>query len=342
MEAARADDALPQQHDIVVIGASAGGVEALSEIAASLPDTLEGAVFVVLHMAPGSTSFLAGILARAGRLPVSVGVDGAPVRRGTICVAPPNAHLSLEHGVVRVLRGPKVNGHRPAVDVLFHSAARAYGRRVVGVVLTGTLYDGTLGLRAIKRRGGAALVQSDAVHQGMPTSAIENVAVDRILPLHEIAGALTMLTSGNEEAETSEQETEATEVESGFDISQQHDAPGSPTVLRCPECNGALWELEDGELQSYACHVGHVFSADSLLGEQEDAVERAVWSAVRLLEEQTTLNNRLADRLEQRGDVRSPARFRSRAAVAEEQAALIRHTLLDRRESDESLEREAG
>jgi two-component system chemotaxis response regulator CheB len=285
VEAARADDALPQRHDIVVIGASAGGVEALSPIAEGLPDTLRAAVFVVLHTGPGSTGALAGILARAGRLPVSVGVDGAPIRMGTICVAPPDAHLAPEPGVVRVLRGPKVNGHRPAADVLFHSAARAYGRGVVGVVLTGTLYDGTLGLRAIKRRGGAALVQSDAVHQGMPTSAIENVDVDRVIPLQEIPAALTMLTGASEEAETSEHETEATEVESGFDISEQRDAPGSPTVLRCPECNGALWELEDGDLQSYACHVGHVFSADSLLGEQEDAVERAIWSAVRLIPE---------------------------------------------------------
>jgi two-component system chemotaxis response regulator CheB len=160
--------------------------------------------------------------------------------------------------------------------------------------------------------------------------------------LQEIPAALTMLASASKEAETSEHETETTEVESGFDISEQRDAPGSPTVLRCPECNGALWELEDGELQSYACRVGHVFSTDSLLGRQEDAVERAIWSAVRLLEEQATLNNRLADRLELRGDARSPARFRDRARVAEEQAALIRHTVLDPRRADEHMEREAG
>jgi len=175
----------------------------------------------------------------------------------------------------------------------------------------------------------------------MPTSAIENVEVDWILPLHEIAPELTMLTSASEEAETGDNETEATSVESGFDVSEQHEAPGSPTVLRCPECNGAPWELEDGDLQSYAFHVGHVVSADSLLGEQEDAVERAVWSAVRLLEEQANLNNRLADRPEQRGDARSPARFRGKARVAEQQAALIRGALLDRAEPDEAREREA-
>jgi two-component system chemotaxis response regulator CheB len=339
---AAAEPAGRHRRDVIVIGASAGGVEALTTIAGGLPADLEAAVFVVLHVGSDSPSLLAGILARAGPLPVSVAVDRAPVRPGTICVAPPGAHLALGPDVVRVLQGPKANGHRPAIDVLFHSAARAYGPRVAGVVLTGALHDGTLGLRSIKRRGGAAIVQSDAVHQGMPTSAIENVSVDAVLPLREIPGMLMGLASADEEEEqTDEREPVETDVESGFDLMQVDEPPGSPTFLRCPECNGSLWELEDGELRSYACHVGHVFSADSLVEEQRDAVERALWTAVRLLQEQAALSVRLADRLD-RGDGRSAGRFRSRAAFAERQAEIIRREVLTAPDADEPEERGSG
>ena len=328
------------RRDIVVVGASAGGVEALVSIARALPGDFPAAVFVVLHLPEGGRSYLASILARAGALPAAQARDGAPVRPGTITVAQPDCHLILEEGTIRVVRGPKVNATRPAVDVLFHSAARSYDGRVVGVVLTGNRTDGTLGLRAIKRRGGIAIVQADPVHEGMPTSAIQNVEVDAVVPLEEIAERLTMMVdSGKEVAVGDGEKTEESPLEAGFDIGRLDEAPGDPTVFRCPECGGALWELEDAGLQAYVCHVGHSFSAESLLAEQQDDVERALWSAVRLLEERAALNERLAERVGDRGLAKSRGRFESSARLAYEEADVIRKILeLPSREGEDDLE----
>jgi two-component system chemotaxis response regulator CheB len=202
--------------DIVVIGASAGGVEALTTIVEGLAADFPGAVHLVLHLAEGTRSFLPDILARASSLPVYVAGDREEVRHGAICVAPPDRHLVVEDGHVRALRAPKADGVRPSADILFQSAALAYGPRVVGVVLTGALSDGTLGLQAIKRRGGVALVQSDALHRGMPRSAIRNVDVDFELPLREIAPRLTMLVEEGEEAMSPEQTgAKETELDAG-------------------------------------------------------------------------------------------------------------------------------
>ena len=309
------------------MGASAGGVQALAAIAGGLPADLDAAVFVVLHMPEGSASALADILDRAGPLPAATATDGQPIVRGTIAVAPPDHHLWIADGHVRVSRGPKVNGHRPSVDVLFHSAARSFGDQVVGIVLSGSLRDGALGLRAIARRGGGSIVQADAAHQGMPTSAAAEAPVDAILPLQEIPDALTMLVGTREEGPTSDPIPPDSELESGFDLSQVEEPPGSPTIFRCPECGGSLWELEDGEFRGYACHVGHTYSADAMVAAQEDTVERALWTAIRMLEEKAALGERLSHRMRDVGNQRSSVRFAERASEAARQADLIRGVL---------------
>src|SRR5262245_10684535 len=173
---------------VVVMGASAGGVQALSTIVAALPASFPAPILAVVHQAPGAESRLAPILDRAGSLPAETAEDGRALRAGEIVVAPPDRHLMVEDGRVRLVRGPRVNASRPSVDVLFRSAVESYGARVVGVVLSGSLQDGTLGLSAIKSAGGVAIVQSDPVHEGMPTSAAANVEVDYLVPLREIAG----------------------------------------------------------------------------------------------------------------------------------------------------------
>ena len=182
-------------HDIVVVGASAGGVEALAGLAASLPTGLPAAVFVVLHVPSTGTSALPDILARKGPLPASHVKGGEPIEPGRIYIAPPDHHLLLRQGHMHLSRGPRENGHRPAVDPLFRSAAREYATRVVGVILSGALDDGTAGLLAIKSRGGVAVVQDpgDAIYPGMPGNALEVVKVDHVVPAGAMGEVLARL-----------------------------------------------------------------------------------------------------------------------------------------------------
>jgi two-component system, chemotaxis family, protein-glutamate methylesterase/glutaminase len=192
------DEDATVQRDLIVIGASAGGVQALQELAATLPADLPAAVVVVLHLMPDGTSVLDSILDRAGPLPAGQAQDGEPLEHGHIYVGPPDFHLLLRDSTIHLSAGPEENGHRPAIDMLFRSAARAYGPRVIGVVLTGTLDDGTDGLRLIKKLGGATLVQDpdDAAYGDMPRSAIRSVDPDRVLPLAEMAVAIRAMTEG--------------------------------------------------------------------------------------------------------------------------------------------------
>ncbi len=196
----------PPARDIVVVGASAGGVEALRDIVAALPPDYPGAICVVLHIPPQAPSVLPRILDRAARVRCVAAEDGAPLRAGRVYVAPPDHHLLVEPGRVRVLRGPRENGHRPAVDPLFRTAARSYGRRVVGVVLTGNLDDGTRGLREIVRRGGVAVAQApdDAPYPSMPRSAIAHVAVDHVLAVDRLGPLLADLARGGDAGRPSE------------------------------------------------------------------------------------------------------------------------------------------
>jgi two-component system chemotaxis response regulator CheB len=184
-------------HDIMVVGTSAGGVEALKIVVGGLPRDLPAALFIVLHLLPQRRSVLAQLLSRAGPLPATQAVSGEAITRGHIYVAPPDHHLRVEPGHVRCTHGPEEHRCRPAVDVLFRSAADAYGPRVVGVVLTGMLDDGTAGLRAIKDHGGVAIVQApqEALYASMPWNALQRVAIDYCLPLAELAPALVGLSA---------------------------------------------------------------------------------------------------------------------------------------------------
>lgn len=321
-------------HDIIVVGASAGGVEALAELVSRLPADLPAAVFVVLHVPAYGVSVLPGILSRRGRLPAVHPADGEPVQGGRIYVAPPDHHLILKDGYVRLTRGPHENGHRPAVDTLFRSAARTYGPRVIGVVLTGTLDDGTAGLQAIKIRGGLAVVQDpeDALFASMPRSAIENVPVDHIAPLAEIAPTLVRLARQPAPGESNapmppdlEEATKAAE----FDMSAlETRREGKPSSYACPDCHGVLWEVQEDDLLRFRCRVGHAFSPESLLAAQSDALEDALWTALRALEESAALTDRLGGRAGERGHDLAAGRFEQQATDARGRAGIIRQALL--------------
>jgi two-component system, chemotaxis family, protein-glutamate methylesterase/glutaminase len=321
-------------HDIIVLGASSGGIESLAELVSGLPQDLAASVFIVVHVPARAVSLLPEILTRAGRLPAAHAIDGESVQQGRIYIAPPDFHLLLRNGSVRLLRGPRENNHRPAVDPLFRSAARAYGPRVVGVVLSGALDDGTAGLVAVKTRGGTAIVQdpADALFPDMPRNAMEVVDVDHCLPKSEIAALLVRLSKQpvkeSAPSVTDEMEKE-TDIEAmDMDTIQDEDKPGVPSVFGCPDCGGTLWEMEDGELLRFRCRIGHAFGAEGLLSAQSESLDNALWTAFRALEENASLARRLAARARKSKRNNSARVFEERARSVEEQAKLIHNVLL--------------
>jgi two-component system, chemotaxis family, protein-glutamate methylesterase/glutaminase len=281
------------QRDVVVIGASAGGVEALGRLMEGLPPELPAAVFVVLHLLPTGTSVLPAILDRAGVLPATPATDGEPVERGRIYVAPPDHHLLVGDGTVVLSRGPRENGHRPAVDPLFRSAARAFGSRVVAIVLSGSLDDGTAGLRFVKSRGGVTVVQdpTDALYPGMPQSALAHEVADHCVPIARMPGLVCDLLDAQIEPVAPPADPPEHE-----DRSDGDPRAGVLSPITCPECGGTLWEHEEGGVLRFKCHVGHAFTRESLETAQGQAVEAALWSALRSLEERADLLKRLAGR----------------------------------------------
>lgn len=305
---------------LVVIGASAGGVETLKEVVANLPPDLPAAVCVVLHIAPSSPSALAHILGRAGRLPCRPATDGELLESGTILVASPDRHLVVEDGIARLSVGPRENGHRPAVDVLFRSAAEAWHDRVVGVVLSGTRDDGAAGLAAIKACGGAVVVQDpeEALYSGMPANALEQVVADAVVPSAMIAQTVSAMVRGLDPPAPPE------------GVQYAADRTGGTALTSvCPECGGVLTESDRSSAVQWECHVGHRYSPRSLADAQGDRVEQAMWTAVRMLRDRGALLNRMADHAEARGQPRSARRFRRQAGDASTQAEVVLEALRD-------------
>jgi two-component system chemotaxis response regulator CheB len=315
--------------DIVVIGASAGGIEAVAEVVSRLPADFPGAVFVVVHFPGSVTSSLPRILSRAGPLPASHAKDNEPIRAGRIYVAPPDCHLTFDNSRLRLTRGPKENGSRPAIDPLFRTAAWSFGPRVVGIVLSGNLNDVTAGLMTIKQRGGVAITQSmeTALYPGMPRSAMEHVAVDYALAPSEMARCITTLAGALiEDLEVSPMTDEPKRGEAldEMAIEDRHTQPGTPSTMSCPECHGVLWEVQDGELVKFRCRVGHAYSDEALLVHQSENLEAALWTALRALEEHSALARRLAARANSRGHTHSASVFTEQAMDAEHHASIIR------------------
>lgn len=319
-----------RHRDILVIGASAGGVAALSRLVSRLPTDFPAAVFVVIHISPHGTSAMPAILSRSGPLPAVHPQDGERIENGRIYVAPPDHHLVIEPGVVRISRGPSENAHRPAVDVLFRSAAQTCGNRVVGVVLTGNLDDGTAGLAAIKRHGGTAVVQDpeEADYPSMPRSSIAAVEIDHILKVDAIGPLLAAL--AHEEVEEPRQKEEA-EMKNKLEWGDDRGGGETPSGLTCPECGGSLFERTDVDLLHFRCRTGHAYSPETLLAEQEGNLEATLWAAVRALEENAALARRMEKSMSGRsrsGAMTAESRYGKRAEEAERHADALRRVLL--------------
>ena len=298
-----------------------------------LPPDFPAPVLMVLHIPHNAVSVMPEILRRAGTLPAVHAASREPLRPGRIYVAPPDRHLILTDSVVTAVFGPRENGHRPAIDPLFRSAAKVYGSRAIGVVLTGNLDDGTAGLLAIKKAGGTTIVQDprEAVHNGMPLSAIRAVDVDDVVILDEIVPAILRALSEDPPPGKAEME----EGSLDFELSKatmDPNAPieqkvGEPSGFTCPECAGGLWEVIEGRHVRYRCRVGHAYSVDSLGAAYGSSVEAALWAALRALEENAEFANRLAQRSESMNYRNAKRRFTEQARIATEHAAKLRAIL---------------
>jgi two-component system chemotaxis response regulator CheB len=324
--------------DLIVVGASAGGVEALQALVAGLPVDLPATVLVVLHLPEGGRSVLPEILTRCGPLPALHPDDGHPLRHGEILVAPPDRHLTVRDGAARLSHGPRENGHQPAVDPLFRAAARWRGPRVIGVILSGTLDDGTSGQAAVAAQGGITVVQDpdEALYPGMPLSVLDHVPVDHIASAAELGGLLGRLSRERFDVKpgtlspprTAAHGREPADVISNDPTSTEpRDPSGDPAGLGCPQCGGSLYEIGDGYLLRYRCRVGHAWSPDSLLAEQSDALESALWLALRTLEDRGSLCRRAERAAHARRQDHVARRFQVQAREAEGATRMMRQAL---------------
>ena len=319
--------------DIIVVGASTGGIEALKMLVGALPKDFAASIFIVVHTSPHSPGILAAILERAGDLAAVAVKYRERIRPGVIYVPPPDHHLLLEPGVALTTRGPRENRFRPAVDPLFRSAAQVYGPRVVGVILTGGLDDGTAGLWAVKKLGGTAIVQDpkDALVDSMPRNALQHVSVDYCLPLSEIAPLLVRLTGKGAAAQEEGTYQVPEEFEIEVNIAREEVALdagvlklGEPSNYACPECHGVLLQLKEAGRMRFRCHTGHAYSVDSLIAEISEGVDEALWNAVRAIEEHILLMRHLAEHARANENGTTAEHFLRRAQAAERRADLLR------------------
>jgi two-component system chemotaxis response regulator CheB len=324
-----------QRRDLVVVGASAGGVEALKGLVRRLPADLPATVLVGLHLPAAARSYLPEILGRAGRLRVVQAADDLALEPGMVVTARPDAHLVVVNDRVVLGHGARENGARPSHDVMLRAAAVARGRRTVGVVLTGLLDDGAAGLAAVDRLGGACLVQdpSDAEFPSMPRAALRAVPTATSVPLAALAQEVVRAVTEPlppEDQPPEEPTQDLAELRSALGgppaMSGEHPV-GVPSAYACPDCHGVLNTVPDPQVLRFRCRTGHAWTAESLVAQQDDDVEDALWTALRVLEERGEMSRRLADNAEQGRREWSTEHFRRRADEADRSAELLRSVL---------------
>ncbi|MEO3814878.1 chemotaxis protein CheB [Sphaerisporangium sp. B11E5] len=324
--------------DLVVVAASAGGVESLRSLLKDLPGDLEAAVLVVLHISPRGGSALPGILDRAGPLTAVAAENDAILKHGTVYVAPPDHHMLVRGDRVVLSRGPRHNGHRPAADPLFLSAALAGGRRTLAVVLSGTLDDGARGCGVVERHGGAVAIQDpdESAFDGMPRAALAVAERPMVGTVTRIARWITResRTPVGAEAETADPEIER-EVSAHVSVRGAGPPDGEISTFTCPECNGPLFEAQGRDGARYECLVGHSWSMNGMVDGQAEAVERAFWVAILRLEERMRISRRMITGFEQRGQRASARRMYEQVRQDEEALVILRDLQTKIRSADE-------
>jgi two-component system chemotaxis response regulator CheB len=328
--------------DLVVIGTSAGGVEALLYLTKNLPDRFPASILITIHLPSHAGSVLGELLDRAGPLRASFAQDGEPLRRSRIYIAPPGCHLIVSGEHLALGSGPRENNARPAIDPMFRSAALCCGSRTIGVILTGALGDGAAGLWAVDQAGGITVVQDprEAAFPEMPRAALGYVEPDHIAPLAELPRLLEHLVhepAGEPQHLAQSLEFEVDVARGGPSNMQEMDRIGRRSVLTCPDCDGIMWEIDEGKLTRYRCHQGHGYSADVMGIAIEESVRRALGSGLRALEERIALMRKLRKQAEQRDSQRTAANWASKERELEAEAQTIRDSL---RRIDTITERE--
>lgn len=334
------------KRDIVVIGASAGGVTALKELATALPPDFKAVIFVVLHLSPHSPSYLPEILNHAGPLKASHPTDGERMQPGHIYVAPPDHHLLVEADQIIVKKGPKENRFRPSIDALFRSAAYSYGSRVIGVVLTGLLDDGTSGIWSVKRLGGLGVIQhpDDALYPSMPDNVLQHVEVDYQVPISELAPLLCQLIDETVPDKPNALENELNRMGVEVSVAAQENAfeqgilaLGELTPLTCPECSGALVSIQEGKIVRYRCHTGHAYTASALLADVTRSVEESLWKAVRSLEETVILLEQSSRQFAEGGNAAAADQFAQKAHETRQRAVKTRKFIFYQEQLSEDM-----
>lgn len=320
-------------HHIIAIGASSGGLDVLRKLMSQLPADLPAAILVVLHTAPNSPGMLGQILDTASPLPAANAEDGMPIENGRIYVAPPNYHLLVKDGRTRLVRGPRENLSRPAIDPLFRSVAVNYGPHAVGIILSGNLDDGTAGLWAIKQCNGITMVQDpdDALYPDMPFHALQAVQPDYCLALSEMSHKLAEIVYEPAKEWVPVPKDIALElkmIEKGIHDVKLTEDWGAPIAVSCPSCGGPLWELKGEEQPArYRCHIGHGYTTRTLLEDQDETIEEALWVALRTLKERSKMLEKLADNETQNGRTRTAETFRENAVTTEKYAEALKKLL---------------
>jgi two-component system chemotaxis response regulator CheB len=318
-----------QPSPIVVAGASLGGVDAFQRLVAELPSDFEAPLLLVLHIG-NYRSVLPRLLEAKGGRPAMHPADGDVIRPRHIYVAPPDRHMLVDGPVVRLSKGPKEHHSRPAIDPLFRSAALTRGEDVIGLVMTGALNDGSAGLQAIKATGGRAVVQDpdDAFEPSMPASALAWVDVDAIAPLHELPAVLDRLATQSQPRSKTVAKEHLLIEQQWFlgmgNVMEHMERTASPSTYVCPDCKGSLWEITDSRPVRYRCHTGHAYTLRTLYETQFAQTDEALWNAVRALQEQELLLDRLIAESTATGDTTSGEAQRSMREQVRERAEALR------------------
>ncbi len=327
---------LGMQQKIIVIGASSGGFEAFKTIVKALPPNFNASIFIVWHMSPDIPGILPTVLNRQNTIYAAHAYDKEEIVPNRIYIAPPDHHLLVENATVRVTHGPKENRFRPAIDPLFRSAAYTFGTRVIGVVLSGALDDGTAGLWTIKHYGGITVVQDpmDAEVPSMPENALREVEVDYCVAVSDLAPLLVRL-SQEKSAENflvmKDKQTEKEIAVAAGDNALKKGLfqMGELSPYACPECHGVLSKLKNGNITRFRCHTGHSYSADALMAAITERIEDSLYNAIRGMDESIMLLNHIGDHFAEINNPKLAAMYFQKAKEAEARSQLVQKAALN-------------